>query len=66
MTPDTFRAQFARPTTVIADKTLVQELAHTRKRASGLDTAHLPTVSDSRALVLYLLPEGAIEFTHAA
>lgn len=29
----------------------------------GPDTAHHPTVSDGRALVLYLLPEGAIEFT---
>jgi len=27
------------------------------------DTAHNPTVSSGRALVLYLLPEGAIEFT---
>jgi len=29
----------------------------------GPDTAHNPTVSEGRALVLYLLPEGAIEFT---
>jgi len=29
----------------------------------GPDTAHHPTVSDGRALVLYLLPDGAIEFT---
>lgn len=29
----------------------------------GPDTAHRPTVSDGRALVLYLLPEGQIEFT---
>lgn len=29
----------------------------------GPDTAHSPTVSGGRALVLYLLPEGAIEFT---
>lgn len=27
------------------------------------DTAHHPTVSEGRALVLYLLPQGAIEFT---
>lgn len=27
------------------------------------DTAHNPTVSSGRALVLYLLPDGAIEFT---
>jgi hypothetical protein len=27
------------------------------------DSAHRPTVSDGRALVLYLLPGGAIEFT---
>jgi hypothetical protein len=27
------------------------------------DTAHHPTVTDGRALVLYLLPEGKIEFT---
>jgi hypothetical protein len=27
------------------------------------DSAHSPTVSDGRALVLYLLPQGAIEFT---
>ncbi len=26
------------------------------------DTAHSPTVSEGRALVLYLLPQGAIEF----
>ncbi|MCP4769123.1 MAG: DUF4863 family protein [Gammaproteobacteria bacterium] len=26
-------------------------------------TAHKPTVSDGRALVLYLLPDGSIEFT---
>jgi hypothetical protein len=26
-------------------------------------TAHFPTVTDGRALVLYLLPQGAIEFT---
>ena len=29
-------------------------------------SAHRPTVSEGRALVLYLLPEGAIEFTRAA
>jgi hypothetical protein len=29
----------------------------------GPDTAHSPTVSGGRALVLYLLPGGAIEFT---
>lgn len=29
----------------------------------GPDTAHSPTVSQGRALVLYLLPEGKIEFT---
>ncbi len=29
----------------------------------GPDSAHHPTVSDGKALVLYLLPEGAIEFT---
>ena len=27
------------------------------------DSAHVPTVSDGRALVLYLLPGGSIEFT---
>ena len=27
------------------------------------DSAHYPTVTDGRALVLYLLPDGAIEFT---
>lgn len=27
------------------------------------DSAHYPTVSEGRALVLYLLPQGAIEFT---
>jgi len=27
------------------------------------DTAHHPTVTDGRALVIYLLPEGKIEFT---
>ena len=27
------------------------------------DTAHRPTVSNGRAIILYLLPEGAIEFT---
>jgi hypothetical protein len=31
----------------------------------GPGTAHRPTVTDGRALVLYLLPEGAIEFTRA-
>lgn len=31
----------------------------------GPNTAHRPTVSGGRALVLYLLPEGAIEFTRA-
>lgn len=29
----------------------------------GPDTAHHPTVSDGKALVLYLLPGGSIEFT---
>jgi len=29
----------------------------------GPDSAHRPTVSDGEALVLYLLPGGAIEFT---
>lgn len=29
-------------------------------------SAHRPTVSDGRALVLYLLPEGRIEFTKGA
>jgi hypothetical protein len=27
------------------------------------DSAHRPTVSDGKALVLYLLPKGKIEFT---
>jgi hypothetical protein len=31
----------------------------------GPGTAHRPTVSDGRALVLYLLPQGRIEFTAA-
>ena len=29
------------------------------------ESAHRPTVSGGRALVLYLLPQGRIEFTHA-
>lgn len=29
------------------------------------DSAHSPTVSDGKALVLYLLPQGAIEFAKA-
>ena len=29
----------------------------------GPGTAHSPTVTDGRALILYLLPQGAIEFT---
>jgi len=29
----------------------------------GPDTAHHPTVSDGEAIVLYLLPQGQIEFT---
>ncbi|MFJ2994046.1 DUF4863 family protein [Pandoraea sp. NPDC087047] len=32
----------------------------------GPGTAHRPTVASGRALVLYLLPEGAIEFTRSA
>ncbi len=32
----------------------------------GPGSAHQPTVSSGRALVLYLLPQGAIEFTRAA
>ena len=32
----------------------------------GPGTAHRPTVTEGRALVLYLLPEGAIEFTRAS
>ncbi|QHE93378.1 DUF4863 family protein [Pandoraea fibrosis] len=32
----------------------------------GPGTAHRPTVAGGRALVLYLLPEGAIEFTRSA
>jgi hypothetical protein len=31
----------------------------------GPDSAHYPTVSEGKALVLYLLPQGAIEFTRA-
>jgi hypothetical protein len=31
----------------------------------GPDTAHNPTVTEGKALVLYLLPGGAIEFTRA-
>lgn len=31
----------------------------------GPGSAHRPTVTDGKALVLYLLPEGAIEFTAA-
>lgn len=31
----------------------------------GPDTAHRPTVSQGQALVLYLLPEGKIEFTRS-
>lgn len=29
------------------------------------NSAHYPTVRDGRALVLYLLPQGAIEFTQS-
>ncbi|GAB3627300.1 2-hydroxylaminobenzoate mutase [Pandoraea terrae] len=32
----------------------------------GPGTAHRPTVSHGRALVLYLLPDGAIEFTRTS
>lgn len=32
----------------------------------GPGSAHSPTVSQGRALVLYLLPEGSIEFTKAS
>jgi hypothetical protein len=32
----------------------------------GPGSAHVPTVSGGRALVLYLLPQGAIEFTKSA
>ena len=32
----------------------------------GPDTAHHPTVTDGEALVLYLLPDGAIEFTRGS
>ena len=32
----------------------------------GPDSAHRPTVSKGRALVLYLLPQGKIEFTKTA
>ena len=32
----------------------------------GPDSAHVPTVSGGRALVLYLLPQGTIEFTKKA
>ena len=35
-------------------------------RVYGPGSAHSPTVSQGRALVLYLLPEGAIEFTKAS
>ena len=31
----------------------------------GPDTAHVPNVAGGKALVLYLLPQGAIEFTKA-
>lgn len=34
-------------------------------RVYGPDSAHRPTVSGGRALVLYLLPEGKIEFTRS-
>lgn len=32
----------------------------------GAGSAHYPTVSEGKALVLYLLPQGAIEFTKAS
>lgn len=32
-------------------------------RVYGANSAHSPTVSGGRAIVLYLLPQGAIEFT---
>lgn len=31
----------------------------------GPNSAHRPTVTDGKALILYLLPQGAIEFTKA-
>lgn len=31
----------------------------------GPGTAHHPTVSDGRAIVVYLLPQGAIRFTRS-
>lgn len=35
-------------------------------RVYGPDSAHHPTVTDGKAYVLYLLPQGAIEFTRPA
>ena len=34
-------------------------------RVCGPDSAHVPTVTGGKALILYLLPGGAIEFTQA-
>lgn len=39
---------------------------HAGWKVYGPGSAHRPTVSNGRALVLYLLPQGAIEFTRSA
>lgn len=36
------------------------------RRIYGAGSAHSPTVSGGRALVLYLLPEGLVEFSRKA
>lgn len=35
-------------------------------RVYGADSEHYPTVTDGKAIVLYLLPDGAIDFTRTA
>lgn len=61
---DTFRALTSEVTAFVGHGEL-QAALNERYPADGADSAHPPTVSGGRALVLYLLPQGAIEFSRA-
>ncbi len=61
-----FRERIASLTRQIAGKPLDANLDAWLNQEHGAGSASYPTVTNGHALVLYLLPNGRIEFTAAA
>ena len=61
-----FHQQLATLTAALAQRPLDAALDNWLNAEHGAGSAHCPTVAQGRALVLYLLPEGRIDFSPRA